>query len=235
MPVKSQRPCLGIVGGMGPSATADLFEKVIEATAAPTDQDHLRVLIDSNTAIGDRTEAIASGSTQPLEEILRSAHLLTSVGAQCLVMPCNTAHFFYSRIVEQLDVPFLNMIEETAKELELREVDSVLLLATDGTVTSGVYQRALDARGIICELPGPDDQRFVMDLIYRHVKAGDYDIDVHRLSVLLSGSTSPVVLGCTELPVLFQKLSCITNRTLIDPTRILARAAVAFFDAERAE
>ena len=104
---------IGIIGGMGPLATADLFQKIIRHTDARCDQEHLHILIDNNTAIPDRTAALLHGGADPFPEMCRSAKFLEAGGADCLIMPCNTAHFYHRRLQEQLRIPLLHMVELT--------------------------------------------------------------------------------------------------------------------------
>ena len=139
---------IGIVGGMGPLATCDLFRKIIEVTEAGSDQEHVRVVIDSNTEIPDRTAAILAGGKDPVPELRKSASHLVSIGADLLIMPCNTAHYFYDQVAPTVGVPFLHMIRETAACLKRQGVGTVGLLATDGTVQSGVYHAAFEEAGI---------------------------------------------------------------------------------------
>ena len=106
---------VGILGGMGPLATADLFRKIITHTRAETDQEHIPVLIDSNTAIPDRTAALLYGGADPMPEMIRSAKRLEAAGADVLVMPCNTAHGYLDRLARQVRIPFLNMIDLTCR------------------------------------------------------------------------------------------------------------------------
>ncbi len=102
---------IGILGGMGPLATADLFQKIISLTAAASDNEHIRVYIDSNSSIPDRTEAILSGGPDPLPAMRDSLRKLEACGADCVVMPCNTAHYFLPRLQGLTDIPFLSMLE----------------------------------------------------------------------------------------------------------------------------
>ena len=108
------RKVIGIIGGMGPMATADLFKKIIESTAAASDQEHLHVLIDNNTDIPDRTACIEAGSDAPLAPMVESARRLQDMGADVLLIPCNTAHHFYPGVAAAVDVPVLNMPESPA-------------------------------------------------------------------------------------------------------------------------
>lgn len=114
---------------MGPLATCNLFRKIIDITDAASDQEHIRVCIDNNTEIPDRTAAIIAGGKDPVEQMSRSAKGLQAMGADVLIMPCNTAHFFHSRVAETVDVPLLNMLEETAKYAKQKGITRVGLLA----------------------------------------------------------------------------------------------------------
>ena len=221
---------IGIIGGMGPLATCDLFRKIIDVTDAACDQEHIRVCIDNNTEIPDRTAAILHGGKDPVEEMTRSAKGLQDMGADVLIMPCNTAHYFYDRVSSQVEVPFLHMIRETAKAAKGMGMNRVGLLATDGTVQSGVYAKAFAEAGIDMDIPSPENQKAVMDVIYKGVKAGNYDLDLtgfyKTMDELFQNGAEAVVLGCTELPVAFDMYHI--ERPHIDPTLILAQAAVKF-------
>ena len=196
---------IGIIGGMGPLATADLFEKITLHTRAQRDQDHLRVLIDSNTGIPDRTAALLHGGEDPAPQLVASAVLLEKMGAEVLVMPCNTAHSFYDAITAAVRVPVLHMIRLTAQALRERGVAAAGLLATDGTIQTGIYQETFAGTGIrLLTLEGADQQA-IMDLTYRGIKAGDLHHDPaparRAMEELLGRGAQPLILGCTELPL----------------------------------
>lgn len=221
---------IGIIGGMGPAATADLYMRIIDATDAQTDGEHLHVIIDGNTAIPDRTAAILRGGPDPAEELCGSACRLEVAGAELLVMSCNTAHYFYDRITPHISVPFLHMPRETAKEAERRGYRAVALLATDGTCEAGVYQRAFETEAPQIRLirPDADGQKRIMSLIYDNVKAGRYDMPKEEIDALLAQlkgcGAEAFILGCTELPLAFRHYGF--DAEILDPTMVLARAAV---------
>ena len=201
----SDKKVIGILGGMGPLATADLFQKITLHTAASCDQDHPRVCIDSNTNISDRTAALLHGGADPVPEMVKSAQRLESIGADLLIMPCNTAHNFYDAVASSVSIPVLHMIAITRDALKSRGVKCAGLLATDGTVQTGIYQRTFEGSGV--ELLTPDnteDQSAVMDIIYNGVKAGDltHDATAFRAACehLLARGAEVLILGCTELP-----------------------------------
>ncbi len=231
-----EKKTIGIIGGMGPLATADLFEKIILHTKASRDQDHLRVLIDSNTNIPDRTAAILHGGADPVPELAASARGLERQGAELLVMPCNTAHHFYDAVQASVSVPVLHMIRLTAQALRERGVAAAGLLATDGTVQAGVYQRCFAGSGIRLLTPDGPGQRAIMDMIYQGVKAGRRDYDAGAagaaMEALLRQGAETLILGCTELP-LAVKLYGI-GLPVTDPTLELALAAIHRAGAETA-
>lgn len=228
--MNQQKGTIGILGGMGPLATADLFQKIITLTQALKDNDHIRVCIDSNTNIPDRTNAILHGGETPLNEMVRSALLLEAMGADILIMPCNTAHYFYNNLLTFVHIPFLNMLEETAKAIVRKNINKVGLLATDGTIEAGVYDTVLKKYGIQVCKPEKKGQKAVMDIIYKGIKAGNDSIDLTEFKAavnqLLLQAAETIVLGCTELPIAFEKFHI--EAPAIDPTCELAKSAILF-------
>lgn len=222
---------IGIIGGMGPLATADLFQKIVLHTEAACDQEHLRVCIDSNTGIADRTAALLRGGADPVPEMVKSAQRLASIGAEVLIMPCNTAHNFYDEVAASVDLPVLHMIALTRDALKKKGVQCAGLLATDGTVQTGIYQRTFEKSGIELLTPDTaDDQSAVMDIIYNGVKAGDmtHDTAAFRKTCenLLARGAEVLILGCTELPPAFDLYHL--DYPNIDPTLELALGAIRF-------
>lgn len=222
------KKALGILGGMGPLATADLFTKIVKMTQADCDNDHLRIYIDDNAQIPDRTAAILSGGADPVPAMAESAQKLASIGAELLIMPCNTAHYFLPRLREQCPVPFLNMIEITAAHCRRTYGRiPVGLLATRGTIQSGLYKRALEALDLPCVEPEEQERDLLMAQIYA-VKSGRTDLDreavLQMLAAMKSRGARYFILGCTELPILAQMLGL--EETFVDPTALLAKKAI---------
>ena len=215
---------------MGPLATSDLFRKIVEMTDSANDMGHPRVIVDSDTNISDRTQAILHGGADPLPEMVRAALLLEQAGADVLIMGCNTAHYYYTDICRFVRVPFLNMLEETAKEAKSRGISTVALLATDGTIQSGVYGRAFKKYGVALLTPQEDEQHAVMSMIYDGVKAGRPCWDTKAVTELVcrfaAQGVQAVVLGCTELPIAFTQYGINSTLPLLNPTEILAKQAI---------
>lgn len=226
----NEKKVIGILGGMGPLATADLFQKITLHTVASCDQEHPRVCIDSNTAIADRTAALLHGGADPTAEMVKSAKRLESIGAQVLIMPCNTAHNFYQAVADSVGIPVLHMIELTRDALKARGIKRAALLATDGTVQTGIYQRTFEGSGIELLVPEGEDQSAVMDIIYNGIKAGDmsHDTTAFRKTAasLLARGAQTLILGCTELPLAVEIYHLDFPTT--DPTLELALGAIRF-------
>lgn len=225
---------IGIIGGMGPMATYDLGIKILLNTEASCDQDNIPVLIDCNSRIPDRTAAILQGGADPRPEMKKSAKLLEEAGADFLIMACNTAHYFYDSVCEDISIPVLHMPRETAKALLEKGVRKAGVLATDGTCRSGVYGNALTEAGIEALYPSEEKQRIIMSLIYDYVKAGRMDFPDHCINDVVSEMQEKgaeiLILGCTELPIVFDNMGE-TELPVIDPTDVLAKAAVRFAGA----
>ena len=225
---------LGVIGGMGPAATCDLMEKIISLTRAASDQEHIHMLADVNTAIPDRTAAILRGGPDPVPELTKSARRLVSAGADILLMPCNTAHYFYDDVARAVSVPVLHMPREAAAALKAAGVKKAGVLATDGTVRAGVYEKALREAGVEPVYPSPAMQREVMRLIYEGVKGRKVSLESIPVRDVLRDlkvqGAEKVVLACTELPIAFAELGLMEG--CLDATRALAFAAVRAAGAE---
>lgn len=221
---------IGIMGGMGPEATIDLYRQIIDLTPATKDQDHIKVLIHSNPKIPNRTEAIIAQGESPLPYLIESAGILERGGAGIVAMACNAAHHYLPDIQRRTGIPILNMIEETRRRLRERmpEIQITGLLATDGTLQSGVYNRVMSEYGIRIIVPEGDEQRRIQSAI-AGVKAGDsnrrtMDIFESTAMKLIDRGAQAIILGCTEVPLAFDPGKI--DRPCLNPTRILARVAV---------
>jgi len=221
---------IGILGGMGPGATADLFQEIIALTPAIRDQDHIRVLIYSNPKIPDRTRAILENGEDPVPPLLESARLLEKAGAGILAIPCNAAHYFVPQVQAQIGIPILNMIGETCREFRSRlpNASTAGLLAASGTVRSGIYQTVFDCAGVDVITPDNGEQELVQAAIQK-IKAGVQDSAIRATFESVGGrlaeaGAQAVILGCTEIPLAFDP-ACVNYPTL-NATRILAQAAV---------
>jgi len=194
---------IGVLGGMGPSATIEFFRRLVAATPAAVDHAHLRILIDNNPHVPDRTEAIFGRGPDPGPALAHMARGLAASGADFLTMPCNTGHVFQAAIRNAVSIPFIDMIEETAGVIVVKKAG---LLATTGTVHAELYREACDRHDIELVVPGDEDQELVMDII-RRVKAGGSGSSVHDHAAaiadrLASRGAEVVIAGCTEISLI---------------------------------
>jgi len=223
---------IGILGGMGPEATADLFHRIIRATPVKRDQDHFRVIIDSNAKIFDRTPAILGTGPSPLPILVETGKNLERAGADFLIIPCNTAHYFHAEILAEVGIPLLHMIKLSAKYIHdnYPEVKRVGLQASDGTITSKLYHEAYGEYGIEVITPSKGSQKDVMDAIYRDIKTGDLENGgkiLHRIAVeLIRDGSDAVICGCTEVSLVLHDGDL--SVPVVDPLQVLAEEAVKF-------
>lgn len=223
----SEKKVVGIIGGMGPAATAMLFQKLIDYTDAKSDAEHMRIVIDNNPGIPDRTTAILNGEDTPAKYIVESGKHLENCGAQLLLIPCNTSHYFYEQIQQKLDVTVVNMIAETAKICVQKGYTKVGVLATTGTCSTHTYDRELQKFGIEAVYPNEAGQEKVMEIIYDQVKAGkkiDATIIDQTLKEMTAKGAQAFILGCTELPFAIKNGDF--GYHFLDSLDILAKRAV---------
>ncbi len=221
---------LGILGGMGPQATQDFYQRILDRTDAARDQEHLPTFILSDTAMPDRTAAILGGDAEGCyRRLLADAKTLENCGCTCIAIPCNTSHYFADRLQGALDIPILHMVRETAKVAARRGCKRVGILATDGTVKTGVYQKELEALGLEAISPPAETQRLVMSIIYDEIKKGETG-SREKFSaidkVVRAAGCDCAILGCTELSV-YRTCHALPD-FYIDAMDVLAEQAITF-------
>ena len=228
--MNKEKKVLGILGGMGPLATADLYKKIVLLTAAENDNAHIHTLIDSDTDIADRTAAILSGGEDPLPELMKARDNLIRAGAECLIMPCNTAHYFLDALREDCPVPFLSMLDSAAHSCAVSYPGkTAVILATRGTLATGLYRRALEKEGVPFFEPSEEEKDELMYLIYDIVKASrplseGIPLFCKVLQQLKARGADYFLLGCTELPILAMMVP--EDGPFVDATTELAKAAI---------
>jgi aspartate racemase len=226
-PIRHRRT-LGLLGGMGPAATVDVLDKIIRATPAARDQDHIPILVRCFPQIPDRTDALLRRGPSPVDMLAQGAGDLRHWGADILAIACNTAHHWYQPVHEAFGGPVVHIAEAVVNELRALGIDGPIgVMATRGTIVSGFYQRCLEASGYAVLTPSSAEQSRVDHAVAR-AKAGDWS-EARRIARagadhLLHGGATRVVLACTELPL---ALGLTTHdHQLLDANAALARACV---------
>ncbi len=224
----NKHPVLGILGGLGPMATVYFYEMITAHTKAACDQDHIDIVINSRATTPDRTSFILRKSTDnPLEIMVADSKRLKEYGVTLLAIPCNTAHYFYDMLTEAIDIPFLNIMEETAKYLKECGVKKAGVLATQGTIDTKTYNRYLEECGIECIVPSADEQALITEIIYGDIKLGKR-ADMEKFEKvsrsLFDKGAQRIILGCTELSLI--KKTEGLGKNYVDSLEVLARCAI---------
>lgn len=219
---------LGIIGGMGPLATAYFMELIAKMTKADSDGEHLETIVYNCPGIPDRTKYILGESKDnPYPKMLQKGQALVLQGADCVAIPCMTAHYFRDRLVEQ-GIPVIHGIRETARTLYEAGAKRVGIMATDGTIRSGIFQKELESFGLEVVIPDEEYQREVMSMIYDGVKAGHIPEEARVYTVkdyfIHERKAQAVILGCTELSLLKQAYDL--GDGVIDTLEVLAKTSI---------
>ena len=197
-------PLAGVMGGLGPAATVDFMSRVMAATEASRDQDHIRLLVDHNPTVPDRHRAIAGDTPSVAPELVAMARGLESAGAEFLVMVCNTAHAYVDDIRAATSIPFVSIIDVTVEALGEAPLE-VGVMAAEGCLAAGLYQAALVQAGHQPVLWNDAELEQFMDLVYR-IKAGELDANIGAAMSRLAASlefagAEALIAGCTEIPL----------------------------------
>ena len=225
---------LGILGGLGPMASAYFYEMITAHTKVERDQDHIDIILSSRATTPDRTDFIMGRSTEsPLPAMIEDAQALERFGARAIVIPCNTAHYFIDQVRASVTVPVPSIIKETAHFVRLIGKKKVGILATEGTVASNAYQSALKDEDVEWVVPGTETQTTLMQIIYDYVKRG-----ISVPPAMLYGATRPLtdtgcdclILGCTELSVAAKE--CCGDPLFVDSLEVLAYRAITMCGRE---
>lgn len=215
---------IGVLGGMGTEATQFFYNTLISFSNAEVDQKHLKVLLFNNSKIPDRTNYILNNTDNPVFELVKTAKILENAEVDFIVMPCNTAHFFYEQIQNEVQIPIINVVLETVIELKRNYSKSVNvgLLATNGTIHADIYRKTFDKFNINLIYPDKDEQQIVNNMIYK-IKSKQLNV-TECLNNLINDfkkreNLGVIILGCTELSLI---KNGITSGEIIDTNHLLA-------------
>ena len=197
---------LGILGGMGPAASAEFITRLIKQTPATHDQEHMPFVLWNEPRIPDRSTAMQAGDNAPLLWLLQGIQALKTVGCDHVVIPCNSAHFWYDDMAK-MGVPITHIVDSIADQLlELHlENATIGIMGTQGTIEHGLYQNKLTQQGWRCIVPDRAEMDFFVQPAIDFIKAGKIgESQVLLMQVihsLINRGAQAVVLGCTELPL----------------------------------
>lgn len=223
---------VGILGGMGPEATIDLFSRIVEETHAKCDEDHLRIIIDNNPKMPSRQDAILKGTESPVPAMVETAKNLKNAGADFIILGANTAHYFYDEVTSQVDIPFLHIINEAVKELlrSYPNVKKVGVMATNAAVKTKLYNNCCKKFNIeVIELNEDEQNKIhntIFDFKYNGLTENNLKSACESVEILISKGAEAIIMGCTEIPVILKGKSF--SIPLIDPNDIIGKVAVAY-------
>jgi aspartate racemase len=232
---------IGVLGGMGPLATLDFFNKVLHATPSSGDADHVPLLIQSDPRIPPRPPAILGHGTSPLPALLAGRDRLIAAGATALVMPCNTAHFWFADLAQGCAVPFISIVDASIHELRDLAVAGkpIGLIATRATLAADIFQAPLKRAGYASIQPDEATMDALVLPGIDLVKAGQTErggqLIEQAVQALLAQGASAVILACTETPLAMDAVDSPLRAKCVDSTAALARTCVAWWRAERAK
>jgi len=222
---------VGILGGMGPEATVDFMQRIINLTPANDDCDHIRMLVDNNPKIPSRIKAIIEGTGEnPAPHLIKMAQQLENQGADLLVIPCNTAHYYYDTVTSNVSTPVLNMIDLTVEKIiiDQPEIKKVGLLASTAVLMINLYKAALKSRNVGILYPAEKLQYSIFNSI-KVIKTGHFGkteiaIIQKAADYLFNEGAEAIIVGCTELSVLSNKI--IFKCNMYDSSQVLAENVV---------
>ncbi len=224
---------IGILGGMGPEATVDCYSRIISNTPAKTDQEHLRVIIDANPKVPDRTAAIISGGESPLPALAAGCRALQKAGAEFLIIPCVSAHFFLDELQQQAALPILSIFDVVTEAIISGhpQIKAVGLMGTTGTIDGGLFQKRLAIEGIQTLVADEDGQSRIMKAIYdiKNSQAARSRAQIASelaaaADSLITRGAQGIIAGCTEIPLALKQENLAVP--YFDALTLLARAAI---------
>jgi len=228
-----EKKTIGILGGMGPEATAFMFDLFIKKTKAKKDQDHPKIIIYSNPEIPPRTDAIFKSGEDPVPYLIQGISALKKAGADMIVMPCVTAHYFIPEVKKEASFEFISLINEAVKWVKKNapHVQKVGLLSSSGTIKSEIFHQAFKKRGIQLITPDKREQKKVMEALFgpQGIKAGhktgsSRNCILRTAASLINRGAEAILAGCTEIPLVLKKQDI--EVPFIEPMKITVSAAL---------
>lgn len=226
--MNEKRKLLGIIGGLGPLSSAYFYELITKHTEASRDQEHIDIILSSHATTPDRTDFILGRSKEsPLPAMISDAVSLERYGASAIVIPCNTAHYFIEEVRRAVNVPVPSIITETVLHIKHCGFRCAAILATEGTIQSGAYQKEFLKFGLDCMVPDDCGKAKLMCLIYDKVKKGiipSPDELYDAVDPMFAAGCDCAILGCTELSLIGENMK--DDMRIIDSLTVLADRSI---------
>ncbi len=217
---------IGIIGGMGPQATNELYSRIISNTNAKSDNEHIDTIILSHASLPDRTNAILTNTGKAfLSKIKSDFNILNSLNVEKIGIPCNTSHYFYDEFLKMTDINIVNMVEETIMEVKSLGYKSAIVFGTMGTYTAKIYEKYAKVHNLNINYIDENEKKFIMDLIYDIKKNGSYKSkDFENLIKKYTSGDVMGILACTELSLI--PLDYVLKEHTIDALDVLVKSLI---------
>lgn len=223
---------IGILGGMGPQATVDAMNKIIKNTRANCDQEHIPVITVCIPDIPDRTKSILNKNDKPLEKMVEYLRILENANVGCIIIPCNTAHFWFDRLQESTHTKMISIVESAIQYIKNSNIHEVYILATTATISTQLYQKEFVNNKINFTIPSSVFQNLIMESIYKY-KAGEYAKAKEIMNSIIKNYTlkddKKFLLACTEIPLILEDWIKIHPNLFIDATDLLIKNAIDWY------
>lgn len=226
---------LGVLGGMGPLATADFLYKLAAATPAGGDQEHIPVILHGDCTTPDRTSAVLGKGPSPLPQLLEGIEFLNAARCAVIAIPCNSAHVWYQDMAQASLAPVLHIVEASARQVQRNDPATrrVGVLSTEGTHRMGIYKGALEKLGFEVLSPTQDEFETLVSPAIADIKANrmreaeqKFDVAADRL---IERGAQQIILGCTEIPLGMVPRTRANPTTVVDSTQALVSAVIERF------
>jgi len=223
---------VGILGGMGPEATIDIFTDIVKHTKIKNDNDHLRIIIDNNPKLPSRQDAILKGTENPGPAMALTAKNIENAGADFIILGANTAHYFYQYVKEAVNIPVLHIIDETVLTTieTVKDIKKVGVLATKGAMKTKMFQEAFEAVGVTVTNVPEDILTLIHTAIFDFRAEGLNENNLTMIkkavSFLIENGSEAIVMGCTEIPLMLKNQK--TTVPLINPNDVIAEITVKY-------
>jgi aspartate racemase len=223
---------LGVLGGMGPAASAEFITRLIQQTPATKDQEHIPFVLWNEPRVPDRSSSIRNGDDRPLPYLLQGMQVLKAVGCTTIVIPCNTAHFWYDELVK-FKIPILHIVDSVADALrDINVTGTIGVMGTHATVELGLYQYMLNKSGWDCITPTKEEMNNLVQPAIDLIKSGSIE-EAHPMLMtvvksLIDRGAKAVVLGCTEIPLALRETEE-NNIPLVNSIDSLVKAAINIY------
>lgn len=231
---------LGVVGGMGPLATADFLKKLVQSTPAKIDQEHIPVLLYGDCTVPDRTAAVVGTGPSPLPKLLQGIRFLNQAGVKAICIPCNSAHCWFAEMKAATTVPLFHIVRASAEQVKKKNpaAKNVGVLSTYGTFQMGIYNRALEEMEFVPITPTEDEFQTLVSPAIALIKGNQLDAaeDLFRQAAarLVARGAEVIILGCTEIPLGMRKQYEENPARFVDSTDALALSVIEYFAASPA-